>query len=81
MQMHETLIRQAFQQAYDNQSTNPRLAESICDYVRDFSNDRRYRLFFNATCTSFRTAIVTYRGVRYYVDHDYPSNTYKVSIS
>lgn len=40
------------------------------EYVSENAADRRYKLALNAASTPIRSAIVTYRGVRYYAYQD-----------
>jgi hypothetical protein len=51
----------------------------IANYVKTHASDRRYSLTFLAASTSFRSAIVQYRGHRYYVDHHYPTDSWRVT--
>jgi len=80
--MYEALIAQAFQQAYDyKRQTYPNLDmwDYISEHIYQYGNDRRYKLHLLAASTSFRSALVKYHGISYYVDHDYPTNTYSVT--
>jgi hypothetical protein len=65
--MYANLIRQAFATNFDAQKCQLNF-EGVRTYVKDNGPDRRYTLVFNAACTSGRSAIVTYRGCRMYVD-------------
>ena len=51
--------------------------EFIYNYPRDNGSDRRYRIFFNAATSNLSSAIVTYKGRRYYVDGIYDANAHE----
>lgn len=77
--MSASLIQRAFTYVRATDTDKRVTGQRIADYVRDMSTDRRYRLTFDAASSDFRSAIVTYRGTRYYVSHDYPTDTYTVN--
>lgn len=73
----QTFVARAFNFAREHYRND--IPAGVAQYVSECAPDRRYRVKWHAATSDYRSAIVSYRGVRYYADHDYVSDTYSAT--
>ena len=77
--MSAELVRAAFQRAEDKLTardiTQREFWATIEDYIEAFADDRRFKLHVKASTIPVSSAIVSYRGVRYYLYGVYDTET------
>jgi hypothetical protein len=81
------LVRTAFQRAEDRLSSGDISARefwaTVESFIDAFADDRRFKLKVGACTIPVSSAIVSYRGVKYYLDgmysHETKSRNYSIS--
>ena len=73
--MITTYIENCANRAWQRGATGESFWQALTDEIDITASDRRYRLHINARSCGYRpSAIVTYRGVRMDLYHDYPTD-------